>query len=213
MRAVLIAEELLLVALDPDKGTVPLAAQSYVKVGLAGALLAELAIAGNLDIKDARVVPAGGTPPDRFLAEVLATISSGTQREKAKSAVQKLDKRVGGVWNRLIDRMVAAGTVGEEKNGLFRPTHHPVLDRPVHDSVLAAVRAAAAGDGPIAPRLEVLLALTGPCCLLGRVAPDRSSRRHAKARIKDATAQAPFATEVKKVVDELAAASAVVISA
>ena len=50
-----------MVALDPDKGTVPLAAQSYVKVGLSGALLAELAIAGNLDIKDGRVVPAGGT--------------------------------------------------------------------------------------------------------------------------------------------------------
>jgi Golgi phosphoprotein 3 (GPP34) len=42
---VLIAEELLLVAIDPVKGTVPLGARTYLNVGLAGALLAELAIA------------------------------------------------------------------------------------------------------------------------------------------------------------------------
>ena len=68
----LIAEELILVALDPVKGTVPLGARTYLNAGLAGALLAELAIAGNLGINDGRIVPAGDPPPDPVLAEVLA---------------------------------------------------------------------------------------------------------------------------------------------
>ena len=206
---VLIAEELLLVALDPVKGTVPLGARTYLNVGLAGALLAELAIAGNLGIKDGRIVPAGDPPTDPFLAEVLVAIRSETRAEKARSAVKKLDKQVGGVWHRLVERMVAAGTLGEDKQGHLMPTRHPVLDRPRQDSVLGGVRASAAGDGPLVPRSAVLLALTGPCRLLERVAPDRSGRRHAKARIKEATDQAPFGPEVKQVIDELIAAVAI----
>jgi len=64
------------------------------------------------------------------------------------------------------------------------------------------VRAAAAGDGPRVRRSAVLLALAGPCRLLERVAPDRSDRRHAKTRINDATARAPFGSEVMQVIDE-----------
>jgi Golgi phosphoprotein 3 (GPP34) len=136
-------------------------------------------------------VPAGDPPTDPFLAEVLAAIRSGTRSEKAKSAVEKLDKQVGGLWHRLVERMVAAGTLGEDKHGRLMPTRHPVLDRPRQDSVLGSVRASAAGDGPLVARSAVLLALTGPCRLLERVAPDRSGRRHAKARIKQAPLPLP----------------------
>jgi len=187
---------------------VPLGARTYLNAGLAGALLAELAIAGHLGIKDGRIVPAGVPPTDPFLAEVLAAIGSETT-DRAKSAVKKLDRQVGGVWHRLVERMVAAGTLGEDKHGRLLPTRHPVLDRPGQDSVLGGVRAAAAGDGPLVPRSAVLLALAGPCRLLERVAPDRSDRRHAKTRINQATDQAPFGPEVKQVIDELIAAVAV----
>ncbi len=146
---------------------------------------------------------------DPFLAEVLAAIRSETKAEKARSAVKKLDKQVGGVWHRLVERMVAAGTLGEDRHGRLMPTRHLVLDRPCQDLVLGGVRASAAGDGPLVPRSAVLLALTGPCRLLERVAPARSGRRHAKARIKEATDQAPFGPEVKQVIDELIAAVAV----
>jgi hypothetical protein len=122
---VLIAEELILVALDPVKGTVPLGAKTYLNAGLAGALLAELAIAGNLGIKDGRIVPAGDPPTDPFLADVLAAIGSETTAERAKSAVKKLDRQVGGVWHRLVERMVAAGTLGEDKHGRLMPTRPP----------------------------------------------------------------------------------------
>ena len=207
----LIAEELLLVALHPVKGTVPLAARSYLRVGLSGALLAELAIAGELQIHNGRVTRSDGVPDDPFLAEVQAAFDAATKPEKAKSAVGKLDKRVGGVWRRLVERMVATGALGEQKRGPFMPTRHPVLDVPLHDSVLTRLHAAASGEGPIEPRLAVLLALTGPCRLLERVAPERSTRRHAKFRIKEATAQAPFAPEVRKIIDELVAATAAVV--
>ena len=205
----LIAEELILVALDPVKGTVPLGAKTYLNAGLAGALLAELAIAGNLGIKDGRIVPAGDPPTDPFLADVLAAIGSETTADRAKSAVKKLVRQVGGVWHRLVERMVAAGTLGEDKHGRLIPTRHPVLDRPGQDSVWAVCERPPPATVRSRPRSAVLLALAGPCRLLERVAPDRSGRRHAKTRIKEATEKAPFGPEVKQVIDELIAAVAV----
>jgi hypothetical protein len=59
------------------------------------------------------------------------------------------------------------------------------------------------------PDVAVVLALTGACRLLERVAPERSTRGEAKRRIARATAETPFAPTVAKVVDELIAAVSV----
>ena len=69
------------------------------------------------------------------------------------------------------------------------------------------VRAAATGEGSVRPDVAVVLALTGPCRLLERVAPERGTRGEAK-RIARVTAETPFAPTVAKVVDELIAAVA-----
>jgi Golgi phosphoprotein 3 (GPP34) len=74
---VLIAEMLLLVAVD-DKGRVPIRRKAsftrrnaFMEVGLAGALLAELAVDGQLTIARRGPVRAAGTrPADELLAEV-----------------------------------------------------------------------------------------------------------------------------------------------
>jgi hypothetical protein len=54
----------------------------------------------------------------------------------------------------------------------------------------------------------VVLAPAGPCRLLERVAPERSTRREVKKRIARATTETPFAPRVAKIVDELIAAVA-----
>jgi Golgi phosphoprotein 3 (GPP34) len=84
-----------------------------------------------------------------------------------------------------------------------------VLDTAAHQAVLGQVRAAARGLGPVRPDVAVVLALTGPCRLLERVAPDRSTRGEAKKRIARAAADTPFAPGVAKIIDELIAAVAV----
>ena len=69
VHGVLIAEMLLLVAVN-DKGRVPFGSDSFVNIGLTGALLAELAIDGRLTIDADGTVRAGDTRPgDALLAE------------------------------------------------------------------------------------------------------------------------------------------------
>jgi hypothetical protein len=191
---VLIAEELLLLALEPAKGTVHLGTRSELHRALALALAAELAIGGCLtyDGKQLDVVP-GEPEADPLLVEALGAISERLgQGWKPMRVLGSLDKDLGGVWARLIDRLVAAGTIVEEHHGVL-PARHPVSDAGLHAAVLSRVQAAAADDGPLDPRDAVLLAYGLQCALVDRVAPERSQRRHATARMDEAMKIAPFA--------------------
>lgn len=206
----LIAEELLLVALDPDKGSLPMGMCDYVKIGLAGALLAELALAGAIGVRDGKVVAVPGEPPaDPVLAEIWEKLAA-EGATAPKQLVKRLEKWLGGTRQRLSGRLVGAGVLRAEPGRLLAGTKYPTADRDTYGQVLDAARAAATGDAPLTGRQAVLLALAGPCRLLENVAPERSDRKHAKARIAQATEQAPYAPEVKKVIDELVATVATV---
>jgi len=191
---VLIAEELLLLALDPVKGTVHLATRSDLHRAVALALAAELAIGGRLSYEDKKLDVVPGEPPaDPLLAEALAAISAQLEQgRKPKRVLGSLDKDLGGVWTRLIDRLVTGGTIVEEHHGVL-PARHPVADRALHAEVLSRVQAAAAADGPLDSRDAVLLAYGLLCTLVDRVAPERSHRRHTIARMEEAVKVAPFA--------------------
>ena len=90
-----------------------------------------------------------------------------------------------------------------------------MIDRAARDAVVQRLRSAAAGDEPLDARAASLLAMTGPAQLLELVAPDRSTRKHARRRIDhalDATSLQPIAESVRKVLADAAAAAAVAAS-
>jgi hypothetical protein len=160
----------------------------FVQVGLNGALLAELAINGQLTIADDRTIWAGETrPDDELLSDVYDAVRVHLQGRKAKRVISGLSRHIGGSWNRVVDRLVDDGVLGRVRLSALRPTRHPVLDTATHQAVLNQVRAAAAGEGLVRPDVAVVLALAGPCRLLERVAPDRSMRDTARRQIAKAT--------------------------
>ena len=208
MHSVLIAEMLLLVAVN-DKGHVPVGSDGFVKVGLTGALMAELAIDGQLIIAEDGRVRAGDTrPDDELLADVYDAVREHLEGRKAKRVISGLSRHIGGSWNRVADRLVDTGVLGRDRPSILRPTQHPVIDTATRQAVLDQVRTAATGEGPVPPDVAMVLALAGPCRLLERVAPDRSTRGKARRRIAHATAETPFAPGVATIVDELIAAVA-----
>ncbi len=195
----LLAEELVLIAIDPDSGRHALGTRDNLNACLAGLLVAEL----HLDDRpESRLLTAA--------AEVVA--EAGPKTKAVLSAMSRgLDRRLGmGTWDAVVGELVAAGVVAPTTAGL-RP-RNDVLDGAARDAVVRRLRAAAAGDEPLGARTAVLLAMTGPAQLLELVAPDRSSRRHARRRIDhalDATALQPIAESVRKVLADAAAAVAV----
>ena len=194
---------LLLTALN-DKGHVPVGSGGLIQVGLTGALLAELAIDGRLAVAEDGTVRAGDTRPgDELLADVYDAVREHLQGRNARQVIGGLSHRIGGSWDRVVDRLINAGVLGRDRPSLLRPTRHPVLDTAARQAVLDQIRAAAAGKGPVSPQVAVVLALVGPCRLLERVAPDPGTRGEAKRRIDCVTAETPFAPGVAKIVDEL----------
>ena len=210
----LLAEELLLLGLDPVKGTVVNSARRELLVGLAGALVGELALAGLVDLAGKRFI-AVGTPPDDPLLTAVHQALAQSKGRRAADQLRGLDKGIGGVWSRLVDGLVDQGVLGRGRDHvlLFTVTRHPVLQPAVRGELLERVRAAAAGDGELEPRTAVVLALAGPSRLLEVVAPDKASRRHAKRRIETATELTPVAPVVKKVIAEMQAAAAAAVAA
>ena len=188
----------------------PRGSDAFVKVGLTGALLAELAVDGQLTIGDDGTVRAGDTRPgDELLADVYDAVGNHLESRKASQVISGLSRYIGGSRDRVVDRLVDAGVLGRDRPSVLRPTRHPVLDTAAREVVLDQVRMAARGEGLVRPDVGVVLALAGPCRLLERVAPDRSTRGEAKKQIARAIAGTPFAPGVAKIVDELIVAVAV----
>jgi hypothetical protein len=205
----LLAEELLLLALHPAKGTVVNGARQQLAVCLSGALVGELALADQVQLLGKRFVAAGPPPAHPLLAQVHAQLGRSTVH-RAPGQLRRLDRAVGGVWPRLVDGLVEQKVLGRRRDRvlLFPVTHHPVLQPAARDEPLQRVRIAAAGDNGLEARTAVLLALAGPARLLEVVAPERAGRRHAKNRIKIATELTSVAPVVKKVIAEMQAAAA-----
>jgi Golgi phosphoprotein 3 (GPP34) len=211
----LMTEELLLLAIDPEGGTIVNGARQNLKPGLVGAAISELALEGRVELRDRRFVATGDAPADPVMRDVHRELARPKGR-RAKDQVRRLDRAVGGLLDRTMAGLVDSGVLREERERvlLWPVTRHPVVDPHAHRRLVDRLRDAARGDGVLEPRTAVLLALAGPCRLLEVVAPDRGERAHAKARIKQATDLTPVAPVVKAVIQEAqAAVSAAVIVA
>jgi hypothetical protein len=199
---VLIAEMLLLTALN-DKGQVPVGSGALIRVGLTGALLAELAIDGRLAVADDGTVRAGDAGPgDELLADACDAVREHLQGRNVRHVIGGLSHHIGGSFDRVAGRLTGAGVLGRDRPSLLRPARYPVFGTAARQAVLDQVRAAAAGEGPVSPQVAVVLALIGPCRLLDRVAPDPGTRGEAKRRIDRVTAQTPLAPGAATIVDE-----------
>jgi hypothetical protein len=204
---VLLAGELLLLALDPVRGAPVNSSREPLKVCLCGALVAELSLGGHVTLDGRRFVVTGSVPPAGLLRDVYDALASPKGR-RAADQLRRLDRVLGGVWKRVVDALADRGVLGRRRDRvlLWRVTRHPVLRTDLRDDVVGRIRAAAAGDGELDPRTATVLALSGPARLLEVVAPARP-RAKAKARIAEAADLTPVAPVVKKVIAAAQAAA------
>jgi Golgi phosphoprotein 3 (GPP34) len=198
----LLAEELALIALDPDSGRHAMGIRDKLNACLAGLLIVDAQLD---DTPDAPIVQAAG--------EILE--QSGPKLKSVLSAMNRgLERRVGhGTWDAVVQGLVAAEVVAPA-DGVIRPRHR-VLDAGRRDEIVQRLRAAAGSDDPMPARTAILLSMTGPAQLLELVAPQRSTRKHARRRIDhalDDTSLGPVAESVRKVLADAAAAVAVASS-
>jgi hypothetical protein len=211
----MLAEHLLLVAWNSERGRPPLGKKDALRTGLCGALVSELTLRKAVAVVEGRaVVVDAGPSGDDLLDEVLRVLAEdGTRGRSLKRQLKAVRRAEADVVGRIARRLVDAGVLRQTDSrvaGIFPATRYPVVALDAPDRVREEVRAwlgDASGAAPD-PRTPCLVALLRACGLLGTVTDGLRERRHASARARAAMKDDPVAGAVKAIVDEVYAVTA-----
>lgn len=202
----LLAEELLLIALDDASGR-DVTSMGLLDVGLAGAVLLDLSLAGAVTARDGKVV-ATGTPDDPLLADAAATIRAQERPRDARHWVKRLPKALRPLRERVARRLVERGVLREERRrllGLIPVTRWPEADPSAEEELRARLCAALVDGAEPDARTALLVSLLDPLDLVGAAVP-REARRAARRRAKAIADRGVVGTGLDQVVKELQAA-------
>lgn len=211
----LIAEDLLLLLLDDDSGTVP--SSLDLRPVLGGAVLVQLALTGAVRVSDksgfwqsAKVrAQSGAALPDPILAAALALVA-----EKERGA-QDLVGRLGkGLREQLTERLAAQGILRREDSkvlGLFPRTVWPAADVAREADVRRALTSVLVEGNEPDERTAALVALLHAIGRAHKTVPHEGlPAREVKARAKR-IAEGDWAAKAVK--DAIDAATAAMVAA
>jgi hypothetical protein len=164
VRAMLIAEDMLLLLTDDDTGKA--AGSTQVDLGLAGALMADLALLGRVDIaaageqvKKGRLVVRDASPTDDDLLDGALSRLSGQQGKRADKAVEALTK---DTRRQLYLRLAERGLVRQHESRLFGVTLRttwPAAERTHEQLLRASLALAVSSDRDLQERDAALLSV------------------------------------------------------
>jgi hypothetical protein len=211
----LLAEELLLLALDDRTGRITV---GEIDKGLAGAVLLELAlldrvrVAGKGEtVRAGRLVLQPGPALEHpVLAGGLATVE-GREGRKPEQVIDALGK---GLRDRLADGLVDAGVLRREKHrvlGVFPARRLPAQDVAHEATVREQIRAALDGATP-GERTAALIALLSALNAVTTVF-DVPDKRAARRRAREIAEGQWAAAAVRKAVEAVYAATTAAVAA
>jgi hypothetical protein len=186
-RTLTLAEELLLLGLHDEKGTMLYVSALAMPYGLAGAMLIELAQAGLARVEGKNLAASPrGSARDEILDEVLGTIRSSPKVRPIGHWIGHFG-RSGKFKKRFLARLAGKGIVTREEGrflGLFPTSRYPQLDPRPEARIRERVRSGIMGPAAPEEREGALISLVHACDLVG-VLFEKGERREAKARAKE----------------------------
>lgn len=214
----LIAEDLLLLLLKDDSGR-PMVDSTRLDRVLAGGLLLELALAGQVtpaaegeSVKKGRLTVRDAAPTgDELLDRTLRRLADG-KPVKPEKAVEQLAK---GLRSELLSRLAGRGYLREERGralGLFPTRSWPAMDTAYESGLRAELAAVLLGGAAPAQRTAALISLLSAVDAAAKVVTT-SDRRAVKGRAKEIATGEWAGAAVKKAVDSVNAAVVVSVVA
>ncbi|MBB6183711.1 GOLPH3/VPS74 family protein [Oleiagrimonas soli] len=182
----LLAEELLLLALDDERGRVLPQAQIAIDFGLTGALLMELTLHGALAL-DGKRITVDRVPQE--LPPLLRETAQALHDKPGKSLsywMQHLRRALPHLRQRLIDGLVARGTLEKHESRVlwvFRLTRYPERDGHAEHDIRQRLDAVLLHGNAADPRTHMLARLAESCRLIDALYP-RDQRARAKKQLK-----------------------------
>lgn len=176
-----IAEEVLLLFLDDEKGTLIRGPDIHVELALGGAVLMDLALANRIDTDPERLFVVDRTPMgDDVLDEVLARIVACEPERSTEYWLNEVREDTQALMSRLIDRLVDRGVlrrVEEKILWVFETRRYPVIDDREVREVKRRVTSILFSEEIPDPRDVVIIGLVNACDLLGAILHHREAER------------------------------------
>lgn len=182
----MLATDLLLLALDDERGTVLPDARIGLDYGLAGALVMELALCGRLRLDGTQVFAIGADTGDALLDDASRAVAAAPGKELSYW-IPQLVRGIGNLRQRLLERLVAQGTLEKREQRillLFHRETYPERDGRVEHDLRAQVDAVLLhGQSPDA-RTTCLIQLAAACRVTDALYP-KSQHATLKKRIAE----------------------------
>ncbi len=202
-------EELFLLGLNEEKGTIVSSMTGRLAYGLSGALIAELALLGKVKVGEKRRLELVDPAPtgDEFLDEALEQIQASDQVRKVNFWIRFLSDRPKRFRQRLGERLVDKGILVEEENHWASVV--PFVGCPEQNAsakywVKGCLREAALTFGNLDLRDLALLSLVQSCGLLVLVFT-RDERKAVRRRIYELMIGKALNSPVAQAVEEISA--------
>ena len=207
-----LADEFLLLALRDQDGRSSIGS-TELDCGVAGALLAELALAERVRFVDGRITAVDPAPlGDPDLDALLHRIASDGKPRKAERWVSRL--RGDGLRKRRLVRMAELGVLEAREHkvlGFIKYTQYPERD-PRHEQEIRARLTAVVNGGSADERSSALLAIANACRLDRKLFPD-IDRRFLRQRVKQITEEEWAGRAVAKVIASIHAGVTAAVTA
>lgn len=205
--------ELLLLALHDRKGTQ--AFGRMIDLGLGGAILTELLLAGRVRIvqegtrRKKELVELLDSSPTRDAAmdAALEKLAAAKRRPNPRQAVSRIG-RLRGLRQLVARDLCRWGVLRENEQEIllfFRRKVYPTIDPRPERALVARLRKALDGDGTVDARTGSLISLADATGSLSAIY-DRKDRKRLKARIKSIAATSAAGTGTKQAVEAAQAA-------
>jgi nicotinamide mononucleotide adenylyltransferase len=181
-----LAEELMLLALDDEKGHVLSAASSALPYGLMGAVLMELVLQGKLDTEAGKLVVVDvSSTGDDFLDGLLNEIATTQRRRNVRSWMRHFMNKHRGLKTAVLRNLVNQGILRHEEQRelwIFPVQRYPLVDCSVKQAMVNRVRRTVLESRTPDSRMAALISLIKACNLTNTLF-NREERREAHQQI------------------------------
>ena len=181
-------EELLLLALDDEKGKIIFSSSSALPYGLRGALLLELALMKKIDVVNKKLVVINDNPTENsLLNNALEMIANHHKQKKVKYWVSKLKSKMKQLRKDLLSGLMDKGIIEKKDEKILwliptkrYPTKNPIPENEVRSRIIDIVLHNKQAD----ERSLMLISLINSCSLIKEVFA-KEDRKIAKKKIKE----------------------------
>ena len=181
-------EELLLLALDDEKGKIISSSSCALPYGLRGALLLELVLAEKIDVVDKKIVVINkNNTGNEVLDNALNIIDTYHKQKTVKFWITKLTSKMKELRKDLLNQLITKGILEQQDKKVLwvipatrYPTKNPVIENRVRKRIIGIVL----HNEKLDERSSMLISLINACELIKEVFP-KDNLKDAKKKIKN----------------------------